>query len=853
MSDRIERRFFRPDIARDVDDELAYHLEMRERELVAQGVLPGEARAEVRKRFGNVASIARECRAIDESWYREQRRASMWMDLRQDFGFAVRVLGRAPGFAVVAIFTLALGIGGSTAIFSVIDAAILRPLPYPDPDRLVEVMIEEPRPGGRISRVGPSMEDIRVWREDGRIFSHVAAWAGTPRPEVLEGAEPERVSVMEVTQDYLPLFGVAPAAGRTFEAHDMPVGAAPVAILGYDFARRRFGSPEAALDQLIRLDNTPATIVGVLPSTFHRNSHVWRPLRRPAEVMNLRGSGASTYARLHPHVSIAQARDRLVLASGERSPGVAIVVSSLYEQTTVHSRQTAKILTGAVGAILLIACINVAGLLLARGATRRPEMAIRSSLGAGRFRLVRQMLVESVVLALAGGAFGIVLAWLALDALVANIPLSLPTDVRPGLNPYVLGFASALSIITGVLFGLMPAVSLSRVNVVGDLGRAGHRAGSALTRRGGQWLIATEVAIAIVLLAGAGLMIRSFARILSVDVGFDPETVVTMEVTPVVASGDDVQRYYTELMPVLRRVPGVEAAGAVDQLPLGGRATKSVARVDAQPFGIDLRQYVPGYFEALGLPLVSGRLPSEDGTGGAVINEQAARQLFGGVGALGRQIVVGKRTHDVVGIVGDVRHRGPLFPPDAEVYVPQSGGRPLIAVVRTRGSAVAVSRALREAARAVGPPVVVERIRGGADWLGDRIITPRRRTVLLALLGTTGLVLALVGVFGITAYAVARRTREIGVRVALGARPRQVVGAVVSDALWPIGIGIVIGVAAAAAATRVIATFLFHTPPIDAGTFAAVAAVMAAAGWAAAWIPSRRAAAVNPVDALRST
>ena len=851
MSERPSKQFFRPDVRRDVDDEIAYHLEMRARQLVERGALPDEARESAVQRFGNAASIARECRAIDEAWYREQRRASMWTDLRQDVAYAVRVLARAPGFAAVAIVTLALGIGGSTAIFSVIDAALLRPLPYPHPEQLVEILIEEPRPDGRVSRFGPSMEDIRIWRENGQVFSHVAAWAGSPRPALLDGPEPERVRVTQVSEDYLGLFGVVPVAGRGFQATDMPVDAPSVVILGHEFALRRFGSTEAALGQTMRLDNAATTIVGVLPASFRGGAQVWRPLRMPPESMKGRGSGATTYGRLRPHVSIAQAKDRLVSTSVDRSRGEVITVRSLYDQTTAGSHQTSWILAGAVGTILLIACINVAGLLLARGATRRPELTIRASLGAGRGRLVRQMLVESVVLASAGGLAGVLLAWLALDALVANIPLSL--DVRPAVNPSVLGFAAVLSVVTGILFGLAPAVTLSRVSETGDAARGAQRSGSAFSRRGGQWLIGTEVALAIVLLAGAGLMIKSFARILAVDVGFDPDAVITMQVTPVVSGAEALQQYYTDLVPLLRGIPGVDAAGAVDQLPLGGSATKSVARVDGQAYGVDLRHYVSGYFETLGFPLREGRLPADGHGPEAVINEQAARQLFVSGSAIGRQIVVLKRTYNIVAVVGDVRHQGPLFAPDAEVYVPHAGTRPLIAVARTPLRVTVLDQALRQSARAVGPAVVVEDIRRGSDWLDDRILTPRRRTVLLALLGALGFVLALVGVFGMTAYAVARRTREIGIRMALGARPHQVVGAVVADALWPLAIGIAAGVGIATLATRVIASFLFDTPPTDPATFVTVAITMGLCAWLAAWLPARRAARVDPVSALRAT
>ena len=856
MSERPSKQFFRPDVRRDVDDEIAYHLELRAGELVERGALQGEAREAAARRFGNVSAIARECRAIDEAWYREQRRAGMWTDLRQDLRYAVRILAKARGFSAVAILTLALGIGGSTAIFSVIDAVLLRPLPYPAPEQLVEVRVEEPLRAGRTARLGPSLEDIRVWREDGQVFSHLATYRGTPRPEVLDGSEPARVVATEISEDYLGLFGVTPALGRGLVAEDMHVGAPAVALLGYGFWQRRFGKDPHIVGQTLRLDNVATTVVGVLPPSFYPESQVWRPFRTPPEFAALRGSGATTYGRLRPGISFEEAKQRLAALRPLRANG-GIELLSLYDETTSHYWQTTSILALAVGCILLIACINAASLLQARGAARRPELGIRSSLGAVRTRLIRQLLAESVLLSVAGGLAGILLAWLALDTIVANIPLSMPENSLPTINLAVLGFAAALSLVTGILFGLAPALTLSRVQLAGVLSQAAQRHGSALSRRGGQTLIAAEVAVAIVLLAGAGLMIKSFSRMVAVDVGFDPDAVITMEVVPVTTDPSTIERYYVALAESLRQVPGVQAAGGVDQLPLGGIATKSVARVDGEAFPVDLRRFVPGYFEALGVPLADGRLPVAAELGGplpaAVVNEQAARRLFPSGFALGRQIVVAKTTYQVVGVVGNVRHGGPLEAGESEVYLPHKGARPLIMVVRASGDDPATHAHLREAAQGLGTRVVLERIRRGSDWFGDRVLTPRRRTVLLGLLGGLGLVLTLVGVFGITAYAVGRRTQEIGVRMALGARPVEVVRAILADALLPVAAGVVIGLGAASLATRVIDSFLFETPPRDAWTFAAVALTMIVCAGVAAWVPARRAASVDPVAALRST
>jgi predicted permease len=571
--------------------------------------------------------------------------------------------------------------------------------------------------------------------------------------------------------------------------------------------------------------------------------------------------------RLAPDLTLAQAQRQLTDVLG-RAPGApagqAVVLQSLLEGTTASYQSTVNTLAGAVGLILLIACVNVAGLLLAKGATRLPELAIRASIGAGRGRLIRQLLTESLVLAIAGGAAGIAVAWWTLDALVANIPLNLSTNAPAALNVRVLAASAALSLVTGLIFGLAPALRLSRAGVADALARGSRRGGSPLSRRGGQWLIAIEIALALVLLAGAGLMIRSFTRLLDVDLGFHPEQFMTMEVTPVVLSPASLASYYPALLDTIRQLPGVASAGAINQLPLMGSSTVMIARSDTgAPVSVNVRQVLPGYFEAVGLPLEAGRPPSEadrtDGRQAIVINQAAAKILFSDGAALGREFELGldKGRSEVIGLVHDVRFNGPLWPAAPEVYRlsrPLSDARPgpLVVVVRPTGDARGLPEQLRRVAAGVGPRVLIERIRNGSDWLDDRIVTPKRRTVLLGLLGGLGLVLTLVGIFGMTAYSVARRTHEIGVRMAFGARPADVVRAMVADAAWPVACGVGVGVGGALFATRVISTFLFETTPTDPQTFVAVAATLAATACIAAWIPARRAARVDPVMALRA-
>jgi predicted permease len=525
------------------------------------------------------------------------------------------------------------------------------------------------------------------------------------------------------------------------------------------------------------------------------------------------------------------------------------------------------VLAGAVGLILLIACVNVAGLQLARGAARRSELAVRASLGAGRGRLVRQLLTESVVLALPAGALGVLLAWVSLDTLVANIPLSLPANSPVTLNLKVLALTAALLVPTTLLFGLAPAIRLSRVRIGSVLARGSRQVGSSLSHRGGQLLIAAEVALAVILVAGAGLMIRSFARISAVDLGFTPQGLTTMEVLPLERSAAAHKEYYVQLAQRLRTIPGVTSVGLVDNFALGGGTSFSNLDVGGKGHFMTMFDMLPGYLETIGATLREGRLPTDAdysaGFRGIVLNESAARTLFPDGGTVGRTALRsgGGEPWTIIGVVADLRHGGPLYPPERDADRMQAffplapsddDNQAMTIVVRTSGSVPALAEHLRRTALSIGPRVLVERIRSAEALFGDRVITPRRRTVLLALLGGLGLTLALVGVFGMTAYAVSRRTAEIGVRMAFGARPAQVVRTIVRDSALPIALGVLIGVGGALLATRTIESFLFQTAPNDPATLAAVAVLLALAGCVAAIVPALRAAKVDPASSLRT-
>jgi putative ABC transport system permease protein len=780
-----------------------------------------------------------------------------------DLRLAARLLFQQPRFSFLVITTLAFGIGGATAIFSVLDAALLRPLPYPDPDRLVTIEMDTPQGDGRILALAPSMDDVKRWVYDESVLSHAAVWRRAFPPSILDGLEPESVSVVRVSDGYLGLHGVEPVIGRGFTRDDMRPGADPVAIVGYAFWQRRFGGDWGVIGRTIWVDNQPIVIVGVLPPAFYRGVQLWRPLDPADFVYRTRGSGARVYGRLRPGITFEQAQRRLeqLTSDPDRHRGDspnAVRIVSLYEQTTVGYHRTATVLAAGVAVILLIASMNVAALLLARGTARQPELAIRAALGAARVRLLRQLLTESLVLSAAAGLAGVALAWASLDLLVAIIPLSMPANSPVTIDHRVLIFAAGLSFLTGVLFGLMPAVRLSHVSLSSLLSSSGRGSGhSALPRRAGQMLIALNVALALVLLVSAGLMIRSFSRLTAVDLGFDTAKFISAEIVPVNRDPTTLKQYYPALVEALRALPSVNAVGAVDHLPLAGSSTSTVAIIDGRRVSITIRQFVGGYFEALGFALKQGRFPSRyDDTASravALVNETAASRLFAANAVLGRRFEVATTEYTVIGVVADVRHFGPLRPPGPEVYLAFGIDRvgPMVVTVRGHRNAEALPALVRKTAQSLGPRVIVVRIRSGSDWFLDQTVTPRQRTMLLGMLGALGLLLAVVGVFGVTAFTVARRKTEIGLRLAIGGRPSQVVGTMVRDSMWPVVVGIVAGLGAATFATHLIASFLFETRPFEPATFATVAAILGMASFVAALIAARRAAYVDPVASLR--
>jgi predicted permease len=859
------RALFRRDATTDeIREELQFHVAMRADEYGRSGLDARAARQAALRRFGNLA-------VIQDRGY-DVRGGGLLETILQDVKYGARQLRQQPSFSIVAVSTLALGIGVSTALFSVIDAALLRPLPYPNPEELVTVLVEESRPGRQPSRFDPSVADVRTWRTLTTIVSHAGSGRVTGTvPLIVETRTPQRLVVAEASEDFLETFGITPVLGRGIQPQDTREGAPAVALLGHAFWQREFGADPNVLGRDLRIRNRPVTIVGVLPAGFYQETAVWQSAQFSSAWLDRRGTGTPAVARLRPGVTLAQARTALEAVTAPagmlgRSPVPArVVVRSMYADATSQFGATISALSMAVGLILIIACVNVAGLMLARGAARDVELAIRSSIGAGRGRLIRQLLTESLLLAIAGALLGVVLAYASLDSLVALIPLSLPANSPVAINGSVLAFALGLTVVTALVFGLVPALKLSRApTMISTALAVGGRSGAPLAKRAGQWLIGVEVALALVLMTGSGLVLRSFAKLVSVDLGFDAANVLTLEVEPLDQSAVTRREYYVALANELRRLPEVASVGAVDHGGLMGGGRYGFVKADT---GADVegpqRTVLPGYLEALSVRPIAGRLleDADLATGEAVvINAAAADRYFGG-DAIGHTLQLERksgRQWRIVGVVPSMRHGGPQGRVQPEIYVlPDPLGPPtppitLAMVMRRREGASLAGDRLKQIAEAVGPRVLMGRVRPASAVISQQVARPRHRMLLLTLLGAFGLVLTLVGIFSMTAYAVARRTREIGVRVAFGARPWQVVGVMIRDAAWPVALGLIAGLAGTYYATGMIRSFLFQTTPHDPATLTAVVVVLGAAACLAAWLPARRAATVDPLSALRA-
>ncbi len=883
---------------RRLDDDLTLEIETHralvQRDLEQRGLAPKDAEAESRRTLGNVA-LARE----------DAERVWRWAAVDhflQDIQYGARLLRRNPSFAVVAVATLALGIGANTAMFSVVNAVLLRPLPFADPGRLAAVWIADPKRDVR--EAGTSFPTFTDWRTQSRRFSNMAISA-TAAARVMNGREPERVSAAFVSADLFPTLGVQPVLGRVFSSDD-EARRERVVVLSYGLWQRQFGGNPDILDRTLEVDGeTPdgqaelvqrPRIIGVMPEHFYfpdRNVQFWRP----ATLLGIDGKPKlyerqwsdrfidrwRVIARLAPGASVADARAELtaigtrladanpVPANAAEFPGFGVDVVPLDTQMTGRDLRFALwVLLGAVGFVLLIACANVADLLLARGTTREREFAIRTALGAGRGRIVRQLCVESLLLAVAAGLVGTAAATAGVRALSAVTVPGIPHLAEISVDRTVLLFTATLSIVAGLLFGLAPAWNAARVNANDPLKESSGAASSPRRLRQARgFLVIAQCALAVVLLAGAGLLVRSFVRLQAVDPGFKSDGVLLARVDlPIPVSRTWREQEWAVFQQIEARVahlPGVLAAGFVQNLVVSSNPRTPIT-IEGRPasddalaqIGVNMEDVTPGFFRAMGVPLVRGRFftATEQNAPLAIVNDAFARRFFPGEDPIGKRFSQGRATtkmfwYTIVGVVGDMRRQGLERHPLPEFFIPSTEPAMDFAV-RVAGDPAAIAAAVRQELRSALPNAIVVRMAPLETYLGEWIAERKFQAWLLALFAGLALTLAAVGIYGVMQFAAAQRAKEMGIRVALGARRSDLLRLMVGQGLRLPAIGLAIGLTGAYMLVRVLQSSMFEISPGDPLTFAGVAIVLGLTALAACYIPARRASRVDPIVTLRN-
>ncbi|MBV8859549.1 MAG: ABC transporter permease [Acidobacteria bacterium] len=827
-------------------------------------------------------------------------------NILRDLRLALRLLLKSPAFTAITLLALALGIGANTVIFSAFDAVLLRPLPYANPDAVVTVWDSFPRQG--VKKIGVTYANFADLKARSRVFDPVALYvAGSNTAYNMTGAGgPERVQTTRASADFFRALGVAPLVGRALTLEDEEPGRNHVVVLSYNLWRRDFGGDAGVLGRKLQLNEEEYAVVGVMPKGFEFPSgaempagqqfasatELWIPLTVPDTPAARNDRTTHAYravARLKPGVGVEQAQadtesvvKSLVNEHADENEGLGVSVTTLRENQVGEFRPAMLALLCAVGFVLLIACANVANLLLARAAARRREFAVRAALGASRRRILQQLLTESVLLSLAGGALGLVLSIVAIRLLVAFAPANIPHITETGVDLRVLGFTAALSLLTGLLFGLAPAVHASSPNLYGAVkeGGRGTSGGAGQSRLRGA-LVVSQVILVFVLLTAAGLMLKGFRRLSEVDPGFDAGHVMTARVTLPAASYPRPKKllFYQQLLANLGRQTGVQSAAVVRDLPLSGTdprigATVEGRPLDAQGGGYTVRDRIisPDYFKVMGIPLKRGRpFDERDGTdapGAAIINESAARQMFPGEDPLGKVLSTGglyapdKCT--VVGVVGDVKFGGLESQADPEVYTPynqqpdkfnQQMIGSMALVVRTNGDPAGLAGTLREQTAAVDKNVPVSSLLSMEEALSDSLAPKRFNLLLLAGFACVALALAAFGIYGVLSYWVTQRRHEIGIRMALGARVSDITRLVVLQAMKFVLLGLLVGVGIALGLARFLSgtlpNLLFGVKAADPLTYAFVALLLAAVALAACVVPARRAVRVELVEALR--
>jgi predicted permease len=864
----------------DLSEEIQQHLDEKAEALMTEGMSREEAQRAARREFGNVTRIQEHGR---EAW--------MWPlaeRLWADLGFAIRQLCRNPGFSLTAILTLALGIGATTAVFSLVNTILLRPLPFPAQNRLMWLAQQDHSLPGVVPEA-LSYPDYFDWRAQNHTFSGMASYRGGGVTLQTAG-EAQRLDAQQVSANFFQVLGVAPMLGRDFHWEDEKPGNREV-MLSYSLWQLEFGSAKDIAGKTIQMDDHAYTVAGVMPKGFQFPVEspapaLWKSIAEDAEGKDpqtgQRGfDSLDIVGRLKPGVTVEQAKADLSLVASNLArqypDSNKQYSSALVEQELTHmtgdTRPALRLLFGAVTLVLLIVCANVAGLLLARGSRRSAEFALRAAMGASRATIIRQLLVESITLSLCGGAAGVALAYVLVQASVRLMPLNIPRIEDAAIDANVLLFDLTLSLVTGLVFGLLPAWRVSRSTPAQAL-RDGSRtvAGGHTQNNVQSGLVIAQTAIGLVLLVSSGLLIRSFVRILNVDPGFDPKHVITarIRVSFDTVSHDQHVQFYQQLVARISSLPGVRSASAGWPLPMSNNNSsvsfsiqgRPVAKGDEPSESIALA--MPGYFESMRIPLVAGRTFGEhDGLKGAptiIVNRAFANKYFPGESPIGKHIRVNEgddvfehSMREVVGVVGDIRHRGLTADTAPQYYLPYAQAvitNPYL-TVRTEGDPLALQSALRAAIHDMDKSVPIYQVSTLEDYVSKSAAQPRFETILIAGFAVIALVLAAIGLYGLLSYMVVQRTLEIGLRMALGAQRADVLGMIVRRGLALSLIGVTAGLAISVGITRLLSGMLYGIRPTDPVTFAAMSGLLLLVGVAASSIPAFRAARVDPMKTLR--
>jgi putative ABC transport system permease protein len=887
----VKRRLFKGSVDREVRDELAFHIEMTTRELMAQGMTRAAAESEARRRFGDSTSVNAECTRYGSERDRKERRAEYLQELRQDLGFAVRQLARARGFTTIAVLTLALGIGATATMFSAVDAVLLRQLPFSDPSRVVAL---HPRYDGVDGDLTPP--EFLAFR-DISLFEHVAAARLGGGVTIKLGDLPEMVDAAMVTTDYFAVYGVRPQIGRTFSPDEDREGGPSVAILSHRFWMSRFNGDESIINRPIEMDGKPTTIIGIMPASFDylkNGAKIWRPLALGAADATKYGAHyLAGFALMRKGVTIPQARS----AAQAAELGVARRVNSkrlplsaysadvrLVADDLVHDyRALLFILLGAVGFVLLIACGNVANLLLARGTVRARELAIRAALGAGRARLLRQMLTESLVLSLGGALVGVGIAALLLRVLRLVTPEDVPRLDAASVDWRVIAFTLLLALVSAIVFGLVPAMRAARPQLQQTLREGGRGSGAARDRLR-PVLVGAQVAMTLALLVGAGLLVRSAWQIQHVDPGFEPRGIYTARLVPsaqLYPKNEQIVRLFDGIRDEAARIPGVQSVALTSVVPMSGsRMASSILAEGEQTRTRDqtanLRMTSDGYFATMHIPLLLGRDIAKtdvaESTPVTVVTAALAHMMWPN---LSPREVIGKRIQgvptrrkdlplwEIVGVVGDLHDAALTQTPIAEMYVPYTQttdefwpylGRSMVVVARLANAGVnpeTLRQPLQRAIARIDPSLPIADGKSMDGYLESTLATARMNTWLVSTLGIIALVLAMVGIYGVVSYFVSQRTQEIGVRIALGSTPSNTWQFVVRRGMTPVAVGLAAGIGLSIATSSLLRNQLFGVTARDPVTLVGVAILLVLIAIVAMIVPARRAMRVSPIVALQ--